>query len=152
MMNFTAEENVNETQTHDDVINQEIEQEHAEKEKRFNFTRELASEDECKKFNENLENKNLKPLWFNFNISTVKFIDMTDFNKEKYFPDEIEEKQDEYVCKICNDIEKPIRETLKKFFEDNDFSLHRLDISACPYKNSSQKDEIIDEVIKALHL
>ena len=48
-----------ETKTHDDVINEEIEQEHAERKKEKNIEVIQMPEEECQKMNENLNDPNL---------------------------------------------------------------------------------------------
>lgn len=48
-----------ETKTHDDVINEEIEQEHAERKKDKNIEVIQMPEEECQQMNDNLNNPNL---------------------------------------------------------------------------------------------
>ena len=86
-----------ETKTHDDVINEEIEQEHAERRKEKNIEVIQMSEEECKKMNDNLNNPNLFAMEAALTISTVNFVDMNKFNSQKFSPLEIDEKRKQYV-------------------------------------------------------
>lgn len=138
--------------THDDIINEEIEQEHAEQIKKVNIETKDLSEEEMKNFKEKLKDKNLKALTFKFEFNAVKFIDMSEFNKEKYYPQEVKDKEEEYIRKICNDAITPIENTVQELLENEHFIIKNYHSAARPYKEPLTKDEFIEEIINELNL
>ena len=148
MINFAPEE----TKNHDDIINDEIEQEHKEKIKKVNFETKPLPEEEKRAFSEKMKNKNLKPLTFNFRFSAVKFIDMSEFNKEKYYPHEVKEKEEQYIRKLCSDAIMPIEDTIQTLLKNEDFTVKNYHSSANPYIEPTTRDEFIEEIINDLDL
>lgn len=109
--------------THDDVINNEIEQEHANKNNYFRV--ENAPEEMEKILDEKMDNKNYCPMSINFSFSTICFVDMKEFNSQQFTPLEIAEKRKEFISKqLVSNIEKIVKEIRTKFTEQE----------LCPYE------------------
>ena len=86
-----------ETKTHDDVINEEIEQEHAERKKERNIEVIQMSDEECQEMDKNLKDPNLFAMEAALTISAVDFVDMSECNSQKFSPLEIDEKRKQYI-------------------------------------------------------
>lgn len=86
-----------ETKTHDDVINEEIEQEHAERKKERNIEVIQMPDEECQEMDKNLKDPNLFAMEAALTISAVNFVDMSEFNSQKFSPLEIDEKRKQYI-------------------------------------------------------
>lgn len=86
-----------EEKTHDDVINEEIEQEHAERKKAKDVEVIQMPEEECQKMNENLNDPNLFAMDAAITIHAVNFVDMNEFNSQKFSPLEIDKKRKQYI-------------------------------------------------------
>lgn len=86
-----------ETKTHDDVINEEIEQEHTERKKERNIEIIQMSDEECQEMDKNLKDPNLFAMEAALTISAVNFVDMSEFNSQKFSPLEIDEKRKQYI-------------------------------------------------------
>lgn len=120
--------------THDDVINQEIEQEHKNK---INYTRvEEASEEEKKMVDEKMDNKNYCPMSINFSLSTICFVDMKEFNSQQFTPLEIDEKRKEFISKqVASNIEKFVKEFRMKFTEQ-ELYLYEINTKTKPFSEA----------------
>lgn len=88
-----------EEKTRDDILNEEIEAEHAEAERRNNTTveYEIASDEESKMFEENMKNKNIYPIETVLTIKLVDFIDITEFNNQSISGGDYENKRSEFL-------------------------------------------------------
>lgn len=82
----------------DDVINEEIEQEHKGCENKCcQVLFEEASKKNKKMMNEKITNPNYLPISVNFTLETIKFLDITEFNNKAYLPTEIDEERKKYI-------------------------------------------------------
>lgn len=123
-----------ESMTHDDVINNEIEQEHANKNNYFRV--ENASEEMQKILDEKMDNKNYCPMSINFSLSTIWFVDMKEFNSQQFTPLEIDEKRKEFISKqLVSNIEKIIKELRMKFTEQ-ELYLYGIDVKTKPFSKA----------------
>ena len=120
--------------THDDVINNEIEQEHKNK---TSYTRvEEASEEMQKILDEKMDNKNYYPMSINFSLSTICFVDMKGFNSQQFMPLEIDEKRKEFISKqLVSNIEKIAKEIRMKFTEQ-ELCLYEIDAKTKPFSKA----------------
>lgn len=86
-----------ETKTHDDVINEEIEQEHAERRKEKNIEVIQMPDEDCQEMEKNLKDPNLFAMDTSITIHAVNFVDMNEFNSQKFSPLEIDKKRKYYI-------------------------------------------------------
>lgn len=102
--------------THDDVINQEIEQEH----------KEAAQKNEIEKINEKFKNKNLYPIEVKLSIKMLDFIDISELNEKTIkYKDYVQEQQ--VFTKEHTKLTQDLIEEIKQKLQSND--LHVLSIS-----------------------
>lgn len=102
--------------THDDVINQEIEQEH----------KEAAQKNEIEKINEKFKNKNLYPIKVKLSIKMLDFIDISELNEKTIkYKDYVQEQQ--VFTKEHTKLTQDLIEEIKQKLQSND--LHVLSIS-----------------------
>lgn len=108
-----------ETLTHDDVINQEIEQEHQET--RTECRHETLKPETEEIFKEKLNSKDYFPMQIDFHLSAMCFVDMKEFNSKAYYPDEVDAKRKEYIdSKLSGKLNQTANE-LKDYLEGNDY-------------------------------
>lgn len=86
-----------EIKTHDDVINEEIEQEHAERRKEKNIEVIQMPDEDCQEMEKNLKDPNLFAMDTSITIHAVNFVDMNEFNSQKFSPLEIDKKRKYYI-------------------------------------------------------
>lgn len=122
--------------THDDVINEEIEQEHKEKNGKFNRVEVEKSSDSCQKLiSDKYNNPNYFPMSVKFNLEAIKFIDMTEFNNKVYRPNEVDAERKKYIISKLNDeIYKTLKE-LQSHIESKEYCTTSMNASSKPFDN-----------------
>lgn len=107
--------------THDDVINQEIEEEHAEakeqKNKNINAEVNFAPKDEKEKFTKKIKDKNFFPIETTLTIKLVDFIDISEFNSQSVKGGEYQDKLQKFLKehkRFNNELSEKMIDILRK--------------------------------------
>lgn len=120
--------------SHDDIINEEIEQEHKEAQER---NQEIRIEKGSEKVQQIIEEKMKDPKFFpmsaEFKLETITFVDMTEFNNRTYHPDQVEEARKKYIQQKLADVVYKTTRELQAQVEEKGFYATALDGRAEPF-------------------
>lgn len=123
-----------ETKTHDDVINEEIEQEHVEHRKEKNIEVIQMPEEECQEMDKNLNDPNLFAMDAAITIHAINFVDMNEFNSQKYSPLEIDKKRKQYVQDQLTEKLYAAADFIKDQLKARDFIPFNIVCKAAPFE------------------
>ena len=119
----------------DDIIDKEIEEEHAAKNKRIDIQK--MSKEASDEMYKNLKDPNLFAMEVSFAIDTINFVDMKEFNSQKFTPLEIDKKRKEYVQNKLADLMLDTTEKMHKLVEENGFILTYSSEQAFPFNKAA---------------